>query len=322
MVCVKRTRALGSMLLLAATSMLLLYMAYYWAPQMNSQMTMRFLLPTFPLYVLAGLWAISEALKSAPMAARIAVPAVVVAVQLVWGTNTMLEETTQGTYQRQVLATVTRGMEKYVPAGSVVLSDGHTLQDLDFVRIWKTADLSVVGVGGGGFAMGGGGGNFNGGGNRRGGAANNRRGGNRGGGGGWGGIGAGGNDAPSPRQEEKTEVEREKYTGTTDERIDKFQRDLRLGWRQDGLFRGQREEMESTLGNVADMRDVAVIATLPLPPEPEAPEREGMMGAGGPPGGPGGMMMMRRRGGGGGMFGSAMAGEQDFIIAEWNVPNS
>jgi uncharacterized membrane protein len=323
MVCVKRTRALGSMLLLATTSMLVLYMAYYWAPQMNSQMTMRFLLPTFPLYVIAGLWILAEAMKSAPMGARIAVPAVVVAVQLCWGTNTMVEETTQGTYQRQILATVTRDMEKYVPAGSVVLTDGHTLQDLDFVRIWKTADMSLVGVGSRGFAMGGGG-NFNG---RRGGGANNRRGNNRGGGGGFGGMG-GDNNAPSPRQEEKTVVEREKYTGTTDDRIDKFQKDLRT-WAgsKTVYFVGTREEMESTLGNIADMRDVGVIATLPLPPEPDAPAREGLMGAGMPPGGPGGpggAFMNRRRGGGGGgggMFGSAMAGDTDFVIAQWNVPN-
>src|SRR5581483_3891882 len=42
MICMRGTRALGTMLALICVPMLLLYMAYYWAPQMNSAMTMRF----------------------------------------------------------------------------------------------------------------------------------------------------------------------------------------------------------------------------------------------------------------------------------------
>ena len=55
MICIRGARALGAMLALVCVPMLLLYMAYYWAPQMNSAATMRFLLPTFPAYVLAGI---------------------------------------------------------------------------------------------------------------------------------------------------------------------------------------------------------------------------------------------------------------------------
>jgi hypothetical protein len=304
-------------------------MAYYWAPQMNSQMTMRFLLPTFPLYVIGGAWLLAEALRQAPVAARVAVPLAVVTLQLCWGTSTLLDETTQGTYQRQLLATVSEALQKHVPAGSVVLADEHTLQDLDFVRIWKTADMSVAGVGGGGF--GGNGGNNN----RRNNGGNNRNR-NRGGGGFAGGNGD--NNTPSPRQEEKSEVAQSKYTGTTEQREAKFEKDIRAwGGGNKVYFVGTRDEMEQTFGQMADLgHDVVVIADhLPLPPEPAEAPREGLMGMpgggpggpGGPGGGPGGLagaivqQAMRRRGGGGGMFGSALAGEKEFVIAEWTVPN-
>src|SRR5262249_49226919 len=52
MTCTKTWRRVGVMLALLTVPMLLLYMAYYWGGM--GGMSMRFLLPTFPLYVIAG----------------------------------------------------------------------------------------------------------------------------------------------------------------------------------------------------------------------------------------------------------------------------
>src|SRR6185369_6086029 len=101
------SRPLGLALALFTVPMLMLYMAYYWAPQMNSAATMRFLLPTFPAYILAGIWMLSTFLESAPRGARIAVPMTLVAMQLLWGTSDLLSETQRIHYKKEMLARVT-----------------------------------------------------------------------------------------------------------------------------------------------------------------------------------------------------------------------
>ncbi len=85
LICTRRLRRVGIMAALMTVPMLLVYMAYYWAPQMNAQMTMRFILPTFPVYILAGMWALSELTARAGFSAHLAIPAALIGIQLLMG---------------------------------------------------------------------------------------------------------------------------------------------------------------------------------------------------------------------------------------------
>jgi hypothetical protein len=187
--------ATGVMLSLMAVPMLLLYMAYYWAPQMNSAATMRFILPTFPLYLVAGIWAMQELTARAPAAARVAVPASLIGVQLLWGLTDLRAQTQRLKYSKQTLAMATDSIQRFAAPGDVVVGNNQILQQLDFVRDWKLADASVLR---GGRMMGGPG--------PRG--RNDEP------------------DAPSPMQQEKRDIQQEKYSGTFTQRFNKFADDV------------------------------------------------------------------------------------------------
>jgi 4-amino-4-deoxy-L-arabinose transferase-like glycosyltransferase len=234
MICIRKTRPLGVMFALCAVPMLLLYMAYYWAPQMNSAMTMRFLLPTFPAYVLAGVWAMSVLLENAPRGARVAVPIVVLAMQMLWGTSDLIDETRRLHWQKDNLARVTDALEKHAQRGDVIVGSNQILQQLDFVREWKIADESLA-----------------------------RGGGMRGRGGPMGPDDD--PDAPSPMQREKREEQSEKYTGTTMQKERKFAADVRR-W-ADGhkiYLVGSEDEVM----NGSEIGQVQIVARLTLPERP------------------------------------------------------
>jgi hypothetical protein len=188
-------RGMGLMLLVMAFSMLLVYMAYYWAPQMNAAMTLRFLLPTYLAYVLAGCWLLGEVSAAMSSGAQTALGAVVVVFQLLWGGPELWSQAVQLHYQKETLARVTVVLEKVANRGDVVVGSGNVLQQLDFVRHWKIADEAFL-TGGGSGGMGAGG---------------------------PAGV-DGGTDAhaPSPMQATKVADMRQKYTGTAAARQQKF----------------------------------------------------------------------------------------------------
>jgi 4-amino-4-deoxy-L-arabinose transferase-like glycosyltransferase len=338
LICRPQSRALGLMLTFMAVPMLLLYMAYYWAPAMGASATMRFILPTFVVYVLAGVWVLSMMAAQAPRAARLAVPAVVVAVQFLWGAAALRQDANRLHYQKQSLAQATKALQGVASRGDVVIGSNNLLQQLDFVREWKVADASYLrgGMGGPGGGPGGPGGPP---------VAGTRR--------GFGGGPSGPDDpdAPSPMQQQKRDLQREKYSGTTDQRWDKFIDDV-LAWADGGKvwFIGTETELTNTLGS----EGVKIVARVPLPemPQMSGPGGPGMGGPGmggrgrggqgggfqGPPGGPGGNFggpggnvggqrgnFPGRGGPGGGPGGPGggpmrgFAGERELVIAQWIV---
>jgi 4-amino-4-deoxy-L-arabinose transferase-like glycosyltransferase len=321
MICMRGTRALGAMLALVCVPMLLLYMAYYWAPQMNSAATMRFLLPTFPAYVLAGIWMLATFLKDSPRAARIVVPITLLAIQGLWGATDLIDETQRIHYQKEMLARVTDKLDAVTQTGDVVVSNNQVLQNLDFVRKWKLADESLVR---GGFGSGGGGpggGRF--------GATNDP-------------------DSPSPMQREKREEQQQKYTGSTTQRENKFTTDV-LTWagKHKVYLIGSEAEVRDTM--LPRGGDIKIVAKVEMPEAPVMQNQRGtgmagpggggrgrgmggpgMMGPGGQRGGfgagPGGGGFGGPGGGGfrgpggGGMGGGPMGmmnGERELVIAQW-----
>lgn len=314
-----RRRWLGVMLAGMTVPMVLLYMAYYWAPgggMGGGAMTMRFMVPTFAAYVLAGVWVIAQLVRTARPAAQAAVGVTLVGLQLLWGTTDVLQQADRSRATKDGLVRVTDALERTAARGSVIVADQGVLQHLDYVREWKLADASLVRGGGGGpggMMRGGPGGFF--------GAPPN---------------GEEESERPSPRQAEKDEARRAKYAGSTRERQNKFAADL-VDWAGGAkvYLVGSEQEMKTLLGTGR----VRVVERIKLPEPPLAgPGRQGTFGRGGMmpgmrgqqaggmrrmgagmfggPGGPGAGPPM-----GGGPGGGLMGGFgalTEVVIAEWN----
>lgn len=140
-VLIGRRQTRGEGLLLAGLILptTLLYMAWYWRPDPQS---MRFLIPTFPLYTLAGIWLLSSVIRNRRMA--LGASAAVLITVAVWGTPASLRAIRHLERDGEVLADITAKLEQHVPTGSVVIASFGVQQHLDFVGLWKLADASLM----------------------------------------------------------------------------------------------------------------------------------------------------------------------------------
>jgi 4-amino-4-deoxy-L-arabinose transferase-like glycosyltransferase len=294
MICVRGSRAIGVMFSLFVVPMLLLYMAYYWAPGFNAGATMRFLLPTFPIYILAGMWMLANATRTAPRAVWAALPVVMISFQLLWGTSTALQSANRMGFSKQALSILTEKVREVAQRDDVVVASAAFLQHADFVREWKLADMGLIRGGGPG-------------------------------GGGPGRMFGGDGNGPSPMQAEKQLRLRELYTGSTAEKLEKFAADVNTWARgTDMSDTGDghsiyivcaESELRTTFGR--NNAEVTVVERIELPKRPFPPASQNIFG-GGPPGmgGPGG----GRQGGGpggGGMFGMQNLDGATWVIAKW-----
>lgn len=299
----RERRPLGLMLLTMTLLMLGVYMAYYWAPQMNSAATLRFLLPIYGLSVLAGMCLLRELCGEGKWLAPAALGIGVVLFQAAWGTSELSAQLAQMHYQKESLTRVTSALEKAAQNGDVVIGSGNILQHLDFVRKWKVADGSLVGMGGG-------------------------FGGGRMGGGPGGPDGDG--DTPSPRQRAKSELQRELYSGDSYQRLEKFAWDVKkwMGSEHKIFIVGAESYVKSWSGWANGSGEIIARVELPTMPAERVSSgfggrrfgggRTGRFGGGfGPPGGggPGGP------GGGGGGPMRGFSGETEIVIAEFTLGN-
>jgi hypothetical protein len=321
----RRARPTGVLLALVTVPTTLLYMCYYWAPGTMSTATMRFVLPTFVCYIVAGLWCLSQATAQSSAVLRVLVVLAVVFVQGVWGAYSSFQEGRTLHYQKDVLAKVTDALDQNTQYGDVVMAPQQLLQHLDFVRHWRLADPPT---GAGGFMD----------------RFRDRQ---------------GDSDAPSPRQQERARIQAEKYSGLTPaQREKKIAEDIH-SW-ADGhkvYYVGGERDIEDMGDDFFYAKSFKIIAKVPLPEAPPAQNQGGFgfmgggrrFGPGGdanrpggapgpgadarppadggpggffrpPDGGPGGFRFGggRRGRGMGGMFGRGfLMGEKEAVIAEW-----
>lgn len=306
----RRTRGAGVLFAGIVTPLVLLYMAYYFggggpgAGLGAAVGNLRFLVPTFPFFAIAGAWLLGRMADQLGAAGRAALVAVA-ALQLIVGVGASAQMLKQSGASIAAAAGVRKLAEKEIPAGAVVIVERQLAESLDAAGKWKLVDESMVGAAGGGLRAGGPMGMAGGG------AA---RGGMPGGGfppmGGRGGM-TGGADQPSPQQVGKNRAQQERYAGlnATDRRtrvwadIATWAADKPVYW-----FARSLDVLDNALPDDYDYKSVAEI---------DAPSMMGPGGGGGGPGGgaPGmGPMMAGGRGaglaGGSGMLGprAAMAG--------------
>ena len=143
-ICIRRdTWRQGLLLLTLIVPTTLLYMSYYWAPQRMTDATMRFLLPTFFIYAVAGLWCL-KLLAESRLAGACAAAVVLVAVKACWGVPRSIETLSKFRETNAALSKVTDAVTEHVPAGSVLFANPQVQQHLDFVGRWRLGDESIL----------------------------------------------------------------------------------------------------------------------------------------------------------------------------------
>ena len=301
-----RRRAEGVLFAGITVPLVLLYMAYYFGGggPGGAGGNLRFLVPTFPFFAVAGIWLLARVADQLGRAGTAAVAAVV-AVQAVMGIGASAQVLTRAKASLGAAARARAVAEREIPAGSVVIVDRQLAESFDATGRWRLVEENLLaagmggGVGGPGFGP-------------PGGVAG------RGGPGGRGpglrpptGGGARGvevaDDAPSPQQRGKNRAQQERYAGLRpEERRSRLWADLAT-WsagRPVYWFARSLEAVETALPGGSDYRSIA---------EVEAPTMLGPLG-GGPagisgPGGPG-RGPMAGSPGGPGVMGSGSGGRR------------
>jgi hypothetical protein len=253
----RRWRPVGWLLALLVLPITGLYMAYYWAPQSQAQATMRFVLPTFVCYVVAGTWALAQWTVSLGGAQASVVVAVVLVLQVLWGGAALVSETRLLQHSPQALALVTRAVEAQAKHGSIVMAHPQILQHLDFVRHWRLVDPTLLRDRPAAIRF-----------------LRSRK----------------DPDAPMPMQEQKQALQAEKYQG-----LRPFQREREIahdvyGWANGKgvYFVGTPRELEEMRGFYLAKSNFRELARVAIPPPPPLPRPEGFLGAAAPLGpGPG-----------------------------------
>jgi len=112
-----------------------LYMSYYWSPDRAS---MRFLMPTFPLYIIAGVWFLETVSGSDKRTAAAAV-FVVTALTASWGIPMSVAALERLETVNAALVRITDVLEKYAEPGGIVIADRAVQQHLDYIGRWRLA---------------------------------------------------------------------------------------------------------------------------------------------------------------------------------------
>lgn len=132
----KATKPEGIFFATLVTLITLTYMAYYWQPDRQS---MRFLLPTFPLYVLAAAWFLSTVKSQLKTAVLI----ITLLFVLPWGIPGSLMPLKHLQQQDKILSLVTQFVNKNVGESILITNEG-ICQNLDILPHHKLVDISIL----------------------------------------------------------------------------------------------------------------------------------------------------------------------------------
>jgi len=135
------TRPRGLLLVSLILPTTLLYMAYYWQPDPKS---LRFLLPTYYLYAMAGVWLLGVLVERLGRPALIGT-IVVLGLSAVWGSSRSIENLAMQQDRNATLVRITQAVEQHVPAGSILLVDRQVGQHLDVIGQWRLGQAEVLG---------------------------------------------------------------------------------------------------------------------------------------------------------------------------------
>jgi hypothetical protein len=128
----------GLMFILGIIGISLLYMAYYWPAD---QQSMRFLLPTFFIYTLAGVWTLNH-LKN-ERTKRILTCATLI-VSILWGSFGSIMPLISLKERGKPLADIYEKIRTRVPEQSILITNEGINQFLDYYGKWSLIDIAML----------------------------------------------------------------------------------------------------------------------------------------------------------------------------------
>jgi len=131
------TKSIGVYFLSSVSLLSFTYMAYSWSPDPE---TMRFLLPTFPIYTLVAVYFISHLKKKY----KIAFLSIALLALLPWGVLGSSRAVKPLYVRNSVLADITKAVERNIEAGSIIITYEGICQNLDLYGKWKLIDISIL----------------------------------------------------------------------------------------------------------------------------------------------------------------------------------
>ena len=127
----------GVFLAMIIVPVTLLYMSYFWSPDF---MSIRFLLPTFPIYILAGTWFLNLVVQQSRKAAVI-VTAILILFAASWGIPVSMASMGRLKTVNEPLAKITKVLKEQVDPGNVVIANGNIQQHLEYIGLWRLASM-------------------------------------------------------------------------------------------------------------------------------------------------------------------------------------
>ena len=137
--CLRRvTWRQGVLLLSLVIPVTVLYIAYG-----LPEASLRFLIPTFSMYILAAVWGLKLLADWQPRVAKALAAAIAVGT-MCWGLPRTLTSLGRLQQENGALAMITRAVVEHAPPGSMVIADPQIQQQLDYVGQWKLVDESLL----------------------------------------------------------------------------------------------------------------------------------------------------------------------------------
>ncbi len=130
----------GLLFLFLTVPTTVLYMAYYWSPDPQS---MRFLLPTFYIYTITGLWVL-RALVGIDRRRYLVITLTLLAVTSAWGLPLSLYALEHLKNTGAVLTSVMSSLEHNVEPGSILITCDGISQHVDFTGKWRLAEGRII----------------------------------------------------------------------------------------------------------------------------------------------------------------------------------
>ena len=141
MLCARRSmRKRGALFAMLVVPVTIVYMSYFWGPDRQS---MRYLIPTFYIYTIAGVWVLRE-LSGIDRRSACAGSVVVLIVTALWGLPPSVMSMRVLAKQNGALVRVTSVVEKCVEPGSLLVANDMINQHLDFVGAWRLVDGGML----------------------------------------------------------------------------------------------------------------------------------------------------------------------------------
>ncbi len=135
---IKDTRSIGILLTGIIVPVTLLYMAYYFFDG-----TMRFLMPTFPLYIIAGVWYLKYLHATYPSKMEKWSPRIIALTLIVCLIECGFAIPSKIWIQKDIYD-VSQRISRIVPKNHVLIAPHHIQNQMDFLGGWKLVDASIL----------------------------------------------------------------------------------------------------------------------------------------------------------------------------------